>query len=518
MVQTQVAQLPTAAPQPTYTPLPTYTAFPTFTAEPTGTELPRPTATKEATFTPAPSRAPQSSSGPAPTSALEIDNPNDPVPAGKWQVQAYKTDDLAAVFVNRHMVGVASYGHDLPWLTINDQLRHGHDTIVAFAAYDAGAPGAWGFGIRNDDTAVWGNEGTTGASNTLAYTQQVAIRVDGTVEALPQDAAARKPPPGKWMIRAQGIQDIGAVLVNGQPVAVYGNGEAPWVDIGQFLYSDRDNQVTFSAWNDEGPYAWDFAVSKNGVIVWGKQNAGAGMTGLVFEENVTISPEGTLLQSLPTGTIEQSTWQVRAYRIDDLAAIFVNRRLVGVGWYGTETGWITINDQFVKGEDAVVALASYDAGAPGAWGFTIRRDDTVVWGTEGNTGAPNTLAYGQQVLIKADGSVQLLPPEAAQQPPPGKWYIRAQRIQDVGAVLVNGQPVTVRANGDADWVDITGLLYQGRDNQITFGAWNVEGPYGWDFALKKDDNIVWAVSNAGGGKTGLILDQSVTITRDGKVK
>jgi len=130
-------------------------------------------------------------------------------------VRSYNTDDAVVLFANGHMVGASVYGRDSDWININDYLVPGQDTMVAFASFNGGGGGSWGFSIRRGDVSVWGVEQTTGDRWTLSYAQQVAIHADGSVEALSPDVSVRTPPPGKWYVRAQAMQDAGGILVNG---------------------------------------------------------------------------------------------------------------------------------------------------------------------------------------------------------------------------------------------------------------------------------------------------------------
>ena len=60
-------------------------------------------------------------------------------------------------------------------------------------------------------------------------------------------------------------------------------------------------------------------------------------------------------------------------------------------------------------------------------------------------------------------------------------------------------------------------MYSDQDNVISFGARNFEGGYSWDFAIKHEEEILWAVSNTGSGQIGVVLSQDVVITGSGDV-
>jgi len=440
------------------------------------------------------------------------------LPAGRWRVRTYKTDDAAAVFVNGQMVAVSTRDRDSDWVNINDYMLGGRDNIVAFASYNGWNPASWGFGIRRDDVSVWGVEQTGNSEWALNYAQQVVIHPDGKVEPLPIDTSTRKP-PGKIYVRSQKAQDISAILVNGQPVDVFWNADHPWVDITSLLYSDRNNTITMAAWNFDGPYAWEFMVRQDETIVWGKQGSGSGRVNRVFQENITITPGGQVIESLPVKLAKDNVWAVASYKADDTSAIFVNGQMAGVSTRDRDLDWVAINKFMAPDRDNIIAFASYNGWNPAGWGFGVRRDDVLVWGVEQSGNSEWALNYAQQVVIRPNGNVEPLAFDTtAHKSPPGKWYVRGQKTQDISAILVNGQPVDVFWNADHPWVDITGLLYADRNNTITFAAWNIDGPYAWDFAVKHDENIVWAVSNTGSGRTGIVFQQNVTVTGSGEVR
>ena len=512
---------PTSTPLSTYTPVPTRTPPPT----PTATSTREPTATHRPTDTPtsAPSITPTSVPSITKTSAVTSTASavtSGEIPSGEWTVRSYDTDDAAVIFVNGQMIGGSVYRRDSDWIDITKHLVPGLDTVIAFASFNGGGEGSWGFRVQRDDTSVWGVEQTTGDRWTLNYVQQVAIHPDGSVEAVQPDVSVRTPPPGKWYVRAQAIRDVGGILVNGQPVAVnWHNHNGEWAEITGLLCSDRNNTVTFAAWNFEGDYSWDFAIRHDETIVWGKQGSGSGAVNCVFQETVTISPAGELVEALASGNAAEYTWAVRSYNTDDAGVMFVNGQMIGGSVYRRDSDWIDITKHLVPGLDTVIAFASFNGGGGGSWGFRVQRDDTSVWGVEQTTGGTWTLNYVQRVAIHPDGSVEAVPPDVSvRTPPPGKWYVRAQAIRDVGGILANGQPVAVNwQNHEGEWTEITGLLHSDRNNAVTFAAWNFEGDYSWDFAIKHDDEILWAVDSTGSGQTGVVLSQDVVIAGNGEV-
>ncbi len=416
------------------------------------------------------------------------------------------------------MVGVAKPGRDTDWISINEFFQPGKDTIVAFASFNRIYGSSRSFSIRQDETSVWGFESSGGAEWTLNYAQQVAIHPNGKVEQLKPSNLTRKLLPGKFYVRLQSIQDIGGVLVNGQPAGVYWNEAGGWTDITNMVYADQDNKVTFSAWNFEDVYVWDFAIKHDDTIIWSKTGSGSGALGKVFEESVTINTKGLVNESQPSGKAIDHVWSVIAYRADDAAAVFANGELVGVAVPGRNTDWIGINEYLKPDQDTVLAFAGFNRIYGSSRGFAIRRDDTIIWGYESDGGAEWTLNYAQQMVIHPDGSIERIKADTSiRKPPPGKWFVRIQNVQDIGAVLVNGQPVAVYWNEAGNWIDVTNLLYSNRDNKIVVAAWNFEDVYAWDFAIKRDDEILWQVTNNGTGQAGKVFSAEVIITGNGEL-
>lgn len=435
-------------------------------------------------------------------------------------MRGYNIDDAAAIWVNEQLVGVSSGGRETGWITINNSFQPGKDTTVAFASFNGAGPSSRAFSVRRDDVSVWGFESQGGAESTLNYSQQLAIHPDGRFEEIKLSNVSRKLLPGKWYVRIQNVQDIGGILVNGQPVAIYWNAAGNWTEVTNLLYADQDNRVTFSAWNYQDAYSWDFAIKNDDIIVWAKESSGSGLINKVFEDTVIIDPSGKVTQSQSRGKAADYIWSLRSFKTDDAAVIFVNEELIGVSGLGRgETNWVGINKYMKSDQDTVIAFASFNGAGPSSRAFMIRRDDTIIWGFDSSGGAEWTLNYAQQLVIHPDGSIEPIKVDTSvRKPPPGKWYVRIQNVQDIGGILVNGQPVAVFWNRAGGWIDITNLLYSNRDNKIVVAAWNFSDAYSWDFAIKRDETIVWQVNNNGSGQVGKVFSAEVLVTGNGEIR
>jgi hypothetical protein len=219
-----------------------------------------------------------------------------------WAVRSYNTDDIGVVFVNGQLVAASLAGDrsDSGWVKINDYLVADRENEIAVASWNSSYDRSWGFGVRHNDTQVWGSEEPGRREQVgLSYVQRLHISADGTVVVVPAETAAPKPPPGKWYVRVQGAQDVGVVLVNGVPTVLNALAfaqESGWVEITGQLSASRDNTVTMVAWNFDGPYAYKFEIKHDEIIVWGGEKSGGGQLGVVIAQPVQISAKGEVKQ------------------------------------------------------------------------------------------------------------------------------------------------------------------------------------------------------------------------------
>ena len=223
-------------------------------------------------------------------------------PVGDWAVRSYNTDDIGAVFVNGQLVAASLWGDhaDSGWIKINDYLTADQENEIVVASWNSVYDRSWGFGVRHNDTQVWGSEEPARREQVgMSYVQRLRITSAGAVEPVPADTAAPKPPPGKWYVRVQGAQDLGVVLVNGIPTVLNASTVAPesgWVEITGQLTSSRDNTVTMVAWNFDGPYSYKFEIKHDETIVWGAEKSGGGQIGVALAQPVQISAKGEVKQ------------------------------------------------------------------------------------------------------------------------------------------------------------------------------------------------------------------------------
>jgi hypothetical protein len=350
----------------------------------------------------------------------------------------------------------------------------------------------------------------------MQFVKAVAIQPDGQVVEVPPDVSPKTPPPGKWYMRAQNIDDIGVILVNGWPVGGTYSGSSEWIDITSYLDTSQDNTVAVWTWSVGGPFSYRFSIRRDETIVWEKESRGEHAPGVVFSETVSISPEGKLKLAESLGP----SWSVRAYNVNDAATIFVNEEMASGALIGFEEGWVDITNRLVTGQETRVVFASWNGPQGGLWGFSIRQGNTVVWGVEGGGGTPYTMQFVKAVAIQPDGQVVEVPPDVSPKtPPPGKWYMRAQNIDDIGVILVNGWPVGGAHSyaGSTDWIDITPQLDSNRDNEVAMYTWNVGGPFFFRFTLRQDEETVWEFERPGSGLLGVVFKHVLIITPDGQV-
>jgi len=496
----------------TTTPAVIISATPTATAA----RSPTPTATwtRTPTFTPTPTASPTAT-------------PHSPIYDHIWTVGATDTDDVSALFVNGKMVGAAMRDGPVPdtgWVTINRELEPALDNIVTFASSNRGGDYSWGFDLRQDETVVWTVEQKgKGDANLLQYVQQVVVASDGSVAAARLSDAIYRAPPGRWYVRMENVDDVAAVLVNGMPLALVNRGwDSDWVEITGGLSNASDNIVRFAVWNFTDAYSWRLQLRHDDVIVWGNEDSGGSVTGLVADLTVVIDGTGQVTWPDAPQNSGDTKWAVRGYATDDLSAIFVDQRLVGVAIYETahrDTGWLAIDRLLTPGQPHVVTVASANTGGDYRYGFILRQDDIHVWGVEGEgNDAESPALQSRQVAVAPDGRITSLTPTA--QPStnsPGRWYLRLQNTDDVATVQVNGEPIALVDRSTNEWIEITNLLDGERDNALRFSVWNLRGAYGWDLALRRDDATVWSRKDTGTGPTGLVFDEDLTITGRGQL-
>jgi hypothetical protein len=220
-------------------------------------------------------------------------------------------------------------------------------------------------------------------------------------------------------------------------------------------------------------------------------------------------------------------WAVRIYRTDDANAIIVNGRLVTIAYGPTgkpETGWVNISDLLQGGRPNYVTFVNLNGRSGGNWGFSLKHNDTIVWGNEGDTNESYILGYTQVVQIFADDTIKEINLMAFDKKElSGAWSAKIV-AEDFGIMFVNGVPVTAAygfddkdANG-LDWVNISGLLHAGEDNVISMMIWNNSGSYSWDASLRKGETIVWGSQNSGSGQTGEVFSTSVIVDGEGNVR
>ncbi|MFZ4663501.1 MAG: hypothetical protein ACOYNY_41230 [Caldilineaceae bacterium] len=217
-------------------------------------------------------------------------------------------------------------------------------------------------------------------------------------------------------------------------------------------------------------------------------------------------------------------WSVRAANIDDAAAILVNGEMVAGGVFGNDRGqtdWIDITDHMIPGQDTQVTLISLNGISEGAWGFFVRRGETIIWGQEGEDPTEHIMQYAKTVIINADGEVtEAEPATAPTSILPGEWLMHVQDMDDIGVVLVNGQPVggaVLCSDCPLTTIDISPWLDAGQENTISMASWNViDSPFSYRFALEKDGATIWQQDKSGETSAGLVFSELITITTEGE--
>ena len=218
-------------------------------------------------------------------------------PTGYWAVRAYRTDDGNLMLLNNHIVGLSTYGKakDTGWIDITKSLLNDTPNYVTFVNLNGPSGSIWGFSLRQNQTVVWGNEGTARLCH-ICYVQTVQIQPDNTISEINLRDFEKTKLSGDWSVRAI-ANNSGIIVVNGVPTSGSLNGnDWGWVDISGLLYTGQENYITSAIWNTDGGYSWDFSLRKGETIIWGSNNSGSGQIGEVFFTTVIVDGDGNLIR------------------------------------------------------------------------------------------------------------------------------------------------------------------------------------------------------------------------------
>ena len=197
--------------------------------------------------------------------------------------------------------------------------------------------------------------------------------------------------------------------------------------------------------------------------------------------------------------------------------VLVNNHIVGTAIYPKILDWVSINSSMIKEAPNYLAVVNMNGPSGAAWGFSLRHNDTTVWGNEGSANGCR-FCYTQIVQIMPDDTVQevsLMNPDKKNLS--GSWTAKVIAT-DFGVIIVNGVVATGSyLRNDLGWFDISGKLYEGQDNIVTVAAWNNDGGYSWDFSMRKGETVVWGNTNSGSGQTGEVFFKTVIIDGAGNV-
>ena len=120
-----------------------------------------------------------------------------------------------------------------------------------------------------------------------------------------------------------------------------------------------------------------------------------------------------------TGGTGPVTWSVRVYNADDHGAAYVNGALVAQVDFNGDSGWIDVTSYFSAASTSVRFTMVNDLQGY-AWGFAIKRNDTIVWQDEQGqvnvAGANNNdqtrenqTVYDRTFSVSQDGQVSQAP-------------------------------------------------------------------------------------------------------------
>jgi hypothetical protein len=449
--------------------------------------------------------------GPMHLSFAQTDEPQ----AVQWFIEAMSSDDGSAMLVNGQVVNVivaddVNRGNSGP-VEITSLLQPG-DNLVSFISWNAGGPGGWHFTLRRGEDVVWENQAPAEGEAFVTYTQTVLLNDRGEVTLLDPDIA-EAPVPGTWLIRQRDIDDVSLVVINDRPVFATVRGSSDWFDISPYLRSDQDNEVEVQVWNLSEGYNGRFVLNHDDTLVWGRETNGTSEPGLAYRARAIVQGDGDVIDSTELGE-----WAARIYNSDNVMALFVNGKAISVvrldDANGGDSGWINLNEHLRPNETNTVTFMAWDWGTPGAWGAALSRNGVTVWGSEGTTEQDFAPILTQSMTIDPGGLLSMAPHPPVPSTPAtsSTWLVRSVDCQDACFIFLND--VLIQASFmemQADWLDISDMLFPGRDNILRMEAWNIDGDYAWSFAIQKDDAVEWESQFSGADQQGLIYDVSLVV-------
>jgi hypothetical protein len=248
-------------------------------------------------------------------------------------------------------------------------------------------------------------------------------------------------------------------------------------------------------------------------LVWGRETNGTSEPGLAYRARAIVQGDGDVIDSTELGE-----WAARIYNSDNVMALFVNGKAISVvrldDANGGDSGWINLNEHLRPNETNTVTFMAWDWGTPGAWGAALSRNGVTVWGSEGTTEQDFAPILTQSMTIDPGGLLSMAPHPPVPSTPAtsSTWLVRSVDCQDACFIFLND--VLIQASFmemQADWLDISDMLFPGRDNILRMEAWNIDGDYAWSFAIQKDDAVEWESQFSGADQQGLIYDVSLVV-------
>lgn len=328
-------------------------------------------------------------------------------PRGSWLMRIRGVDDAGFIVINgTPLFGLSPTIYDGGWLDIASFLRNDGDNVIDVQAWNTEGDSRWQFDLMHDDVIVWGRSGFTSGEMGRVFDAQFMIGPDGTVSDSAWDSSEA---PVEWSARLWGIDDAAAVLLNGAIIG-YGSGTLDWINISDLLPPGESNLVTFAAWNGENGGNWRFALSRDGVVVWGTEGQSDDDFAQMVVQQLMIDDAGNFAAvSVPevSGVMGDSTWTVRTQSCDTICTISVNGELVLASVMGVYTPEALDITGLLQADQAnEIAFHAWNLETDFAWDFALEQDGAVVWESR-QTGAGRIGAIlDETVTIGADGQLQ----------------------------------------------------------------------------------------------------------------
>ena len=327
------------------------------------------------------------------------------------------------------------------------------------------------------------------------------------------------------------MDDLSKLYINDRLVNTWERQrDSGWLDINAYIHPRQENRIRFITWNNDRQYTWGYELKVDDTIVWQDEQGEVGFRGAgdndlsrenqtVYDKTLLLTPAGQLLDI--TGSPD--TWQVRLSNIDDFGGIYLNGNLLLERGLGDDTGWFGITDWMLNGYENSLRFTIWNRqrGGYAVASLALRRNNKTIWSEEYvSSDRSNGLIYDQNIYIDSRGDVTSVPEGT-------RWYVRNRPISlgvhwggELTQVSINGVPfldVDPFYGQDLGWVEFTHLVTPGEETVLRFLSQSARSGISWDFALMRNNAILWEERDHSDTPYVTAYDYSLYITAEGEL-